>query len=273
MRLDVNGTGIEVEDRGDGTPVLLIHGWPDTHAMWNRQTEALNAAGYRTIAPDLRGFGASDKPPAVEQYALPVLFGDLLGVVDQLGIERIHVVGHDWGAALAWALGFLVPDRLLTLSVLSVGHPAAFFGAGMEQRERSWYMLLFQFEGVAEQWLTRNNWANFRAWSGHPAADEVAARLTDTAELTATLNPYRANLGPEALLADPVDVPAVPVPTMGVWSTGDRHLIEQQMQASQPYVSGSWRYERLDGVGHWMTLEAPDRVNALLLDFLGTATA
>jgi pimeloyl-ACP methyl ester carboxylesterase len=271
MRIDVNGTGIEVEDRGDGPPVLLVHGWPDTHAMWDRQAQALNDAGYRTIAPDLRGFGASDKPQAVEQYAIPFLFGDLLGVVDQLGVERMHVVGHDWGAALAWAFGFLVPDRVSTLSTLSVGHPASFAGAGMEQRERSWYMLLFQFEGVAEQWLARDNWANFREWSGHPQADEVAARLADSADLTATLNVYRANLRPESLVAEPLEVDAVPVPTMGVWSSGDRHLTEQQMQGSQRYLSGPWRYERIDGVGHWMTLEAPDGVSTLLLDFLGRA--
>jgi pimeloyl-ACP methyl ester carboxylesterase len=268
VRIDVNGVGIEVDDRGEGTPVLLVHGWPDTHAMWDAQVRALNDAGYRTIAPDLRGFGASDKPEAVEQYEIPLLVGDVLGVVDQLGLESLHVVGHDWGAAIAWVLATLAPDRVRSLTALSVGHPAAFSSAGMEQRERSWYMLLFQFRDVAEQWLAQNEWTNFRAWSGHPDVAGVAKRLSDPALLAATLNVYRANVPPEALLAPPLPFPPYPGSAMGVWSSGDRHLAEAQMQASEAYVSGSWRYERLDDVGHWMTLEAPERVNTLLLDFL-----
>jgi pimeloyl-ACP methyl ester carboxylesterase len=268
VRVDVNGVGIEVDDRGTGTPVLLIHGWPDTHALWDAQVQALQGAGYRTIAPDVRGFGASDKPGAVDDYVITNLVGDMLGVVDQLGIESLHVVGHDWGAALAWVLATLVPDRVQSVSALSVGHPAAFSSAGMEQRERSWYMLLFQFRDVAEQWLAQNDWANFRAWSGHPDVAEVTKRLADPALLSATLNVYRANVPPEALLAPPLPIPPYAGRAMGVWSSRDRHLTEAQMLASEAYVSGSWRYERLDDVGHWMTLEAPERVNELLLDFL-----
>jgi pimeloyl-ACP methyl ester carboxylesterase len=269
VRIDVNGIGIEVDDRGDGTPVLLVHGWPDTHAMWDAQVKALNDAGFRTIAPDLRGFGGSDKPDAVDEYAIPLLFGDMLGVVDHLGIDRLHVVGHDWGAAVAWVFAMLVPDRVQSVTALSVGHPASFSNAGMEQRERSWYMLLFQFRDVAEQWLTKNDWTNFREWSGHPDVAEVRTRLADPALLTSTLNLYRANVPAEALLADPLDVPPFPGPAMGIWSSGDRHLTEAQMLGSAAYVSGPFRYERLDDVGHWMTLEAPVRVNELLLDFLG----
>ena len=109
MRIDVNGVGIEVDDQAaegaaTGATVLLLHGWPDTHALWSDQVAALRTAGYRTIAPDLRGFGASDKPDGVEHYAIPHLFTDVVGVLDQLGVERAHVVGHDWGAALAWVL-------------------------------------------------------------------------------------------------------------------------------------------------------------------------
>lgn len=268
MRIDVNGTGIEVDVQGDGPPVLLIHGWPDTHSMWRYQIPALTAAGYQTIAPDLRGFGGSDKPEGVENYGLPFLVGDVLGVLDHLEIGKAHVVGHDWGAALAWAIGSLVPDRVQSLTAMSVGFPTAFVGAGFPQREKSWYMLLFQFAGVAEQWLTHSDWANFKAWSSHPDPDEVMTRLANTADLTATLNLYRANAGPESLVGEPLELPPVAAPTMGIWSSNDMALLETQMQDSGKYVTGPWRYERIDGVGHWMTLEAPDQVNALLLDFL-----
>jgi pimeloyl-ACP methyl ester carboxylesterase len=268
MRVDVNGVGIAVEVDGGGTPVLLVHGWPDTHTMWRHQVQALTGAGFRTIAPDLRGFGDSDKPDAVDQYSIPLLFTDLVGVLDHLDVERAHVVGHDWGAALAWVFATLAPERTISVTALSVGHPTAFAGAGLSQREKSWYMLLFQFAGVAEQWLMQNDWQNFREWSSHPEAGEIAERLADPASLTATLNLYRANVPPEALLGPGLELPPIVAPAMGVWSSADMALLEHQMRASEAFVTGPWRYERVEGVGHWMTLEAPERISALLLDFL-----
>jgi pimeloyl-ACP methyl ester carboxylesterase len=269
MRVDSQGVGIEVADNGTGRPVVLLHGWPDSGALWRHQVKALGAAGFRTIVPDLRGFGASDAPAETEQYALPYLAGDVLAVLDHLGIQKAHVVGHDWGAALAWAIAALAPDRVDHLAVLSVGHPSSFGGAGLAQREKSWYMLLFQFRGVAEQWLSNDDWANFVAWAGHPDLDSVKAEQGRPGRLTAGLNWYRANVPPEAFVeTTPLGLPPVAAPTMGVWSSGDIALTEAQMTGSTAFVSGPWRYERLEGVGHWMQLEAPEEVNRLLLDFL-----
>src|ERR1700674_1826027 len=104
MRIDVNGTGIEVAIEGQGRPVVLLHGFPDSGRLWRNQVPALSAAGFRVVVPDQRGYGRSDKPSDVESYSLLYLAGDVLGVMDQLGIERPHVVGHDWGAAVAWGL-------------------------------------------------------------------------------------------------------------------------------------------------------------------------
>ena len=108
---------------------------------------ALHGAGFRAIVPDLRGFGGPTRREGVEQYALPFLASDVLAVLDHLVIERAHVVGHDWGAALAWGIASLAPDRVDHLVALSVGHPSRSRGAGLVQREKSWYMLLFQFVG------------------------------------------------------------------------------------------------------------------------------
>jgi pimeloyl-ACP methyl ester carboxylesterase len=152
--------------------------------------------------------------------------------------------------------------------VLSVGHPATFRAHGFEQHEKSWYMLLFQFEGVAEQWLSGDGWANFRAWARHPDADAVIAELEADGSLTPALNYYRANLPPEVWLRAGRGLPAVQVPTMGLWSSGDIALTERQMVDSAHSVAAPWRYERLEGAGHWMQLEAPDEVNRLLVDFL-----
>jgi len=268
MRVDVNGVGIDYSVEGEGPPVVLLHGFPDSGRLWRHQVPALVAAGFRTVVPDLRGYGASDKPAEVEAYSLPYLAGDVVAILDGLGIERAHVVGHDWGAALAWGLGSLLPDRVDRLVALSVGHPLSFVSAGLAQREKSWYMLLFQFEGVAEEWLSADDWHNLRAWGRHPDTDAVIAELEKNGSLTPALNWYRANVPPRSFVDPPLVLPPVPAPTMGVWSSGDFALTEQQMLGSEAHVSGPWRYERVEGPGHWMQLEAPDAVNELLVDFL-----
>jgi pimeloyl-ACP methyl ester carboxylesterase len=267
VRAEVNGVGIEYEVTGTGRPVILLHGFPDSGRVWRHQVPALVAAGFQVIVPDLRGYGKSDKPSEVASYAMPLLLADVIGVLDDLGVERAHVVGHDWGAAIAWAVATFYPQRVDHLAVLSVGHPSAFAAAGFAQREKSWYMLLFQFQGVAERWLSDNDWANFRAWARHPDADEVIAELA-AGSLTPGLSWYRAIVPPESLLAPRLELPPVAAPTMGVWSSGDIALTEAQMTGSGERVSGEWRYEVLPEVGHWMQLEAPDAVNALLTDFL-----
>ena len=265
MRIDVDGVGLEVSAAGTGPAVLLLHGFPDTHELWRHQVAALTAAGFRTIAPDLRGFGASDRPGS---YDVGAHVGDLLGVLDRLAVPAAHVVGHDWGAAIGWTLAALAPDRVRSHVALSVGHPAAFARGGFAQREKSWYMLLFQFEGVAEQWLSADGFANLREWSGHPDADPVIARLAEPGALTAALGIYRDSLPPSSLVAPPPALPPVTAPTLGVWSSGDRFLIEEPMIASGAYVTGPWTYARVEDAGHWMQLDRPQAVNRLLLDFL-----
>jgi pimeloyl-ACP methyl ester carboxylesterase len=266
-RVEVDGVGVEYEVTGQGRPVVLLHGFPDTGRLWRHQVPALAGAGFQVIVPDLRGYGRSGKPDAVEAYSLPLLAGDVIAILTELNIAEAHMVGHDWGAALAWALASLAPGNVDHLVALSVGNPVT-FRRTLAQREKSWYMLLFQFPGIAERWLSEDNWANFRAWARHPDTDQVIAELEANGSLTPALNWYRANVPPESWVGPSLQLPPVQAPAMGVWSTGDLALTEAQMTDSATNVAGPWRYERLDGPGHWMQLEAPDQVNALLLDFL-----
>jgi pimeloyl-ACP methyl ester carboxylesterase len=268
VRVDVDGVGIEYEVTGEGRPVVLLHGFPDTGELWRNQVRALAGAGFRVIVPDMRGYGRSDKPAGVPAYAMNALVADVAAVIADAGAERAHVVGHDWGAGVAWAFATFVSERVDHLVTMSVGHPATFWTDGYEQHEKSWYMLLFQFAGVAEEWLSANDWANFRRWGCHPDADAVIAQLDANGSLTPALNYYRANVPPESFLRTGLELPAVQAPTMGIWSSGDMALTEAQMTRSERNVAGGWRYERVDGAGHWLQLEAPDAVNALLLDFL-----
>jgi pimeloyl-ACP methyl ester carboxylesterase len=266
--IDLDEITLNVRVDGEGPAVVLLHGWPDTSDVWRYQMPELVAGGYRVIAPDLRGFGGTTRPAEVSAYAVRHLVADVVAVLDNLEIDRAHLVGHDWGAAVAWVAAARLPDRVATLTALSVGHPAAFAHAGLRQLEKSWYMLLFQFSGIAEAWLSANQFRNLRRWSSHPDIDAVVERLSDPGALTSSLNIYRANSSAKSLLKPTPRLPEIQAPTLGVWSSRDLALTERSKTGSGEYVSGPWRYERLEGVGHWMQLEVADELNALLLDFL-----
>ena len=270
MRVRGDGVELEVLDEGDrdGPPVLLVHGFPDSSHLWRHQVEALTGSGMRAIAPDMRGFGASDKPPNVDDYRLTRAVNDLVAVLDALEIERTHVVAHDWGAGVAWIFAALHPDRVERLVAMSVGHPAAQRRA-IEDREKAWYTLLFQFEGVAEELLSRDDWKLFREWLRDDGdVERYVADLSRPGALTAGLSWYRANLHPKRQLEPRPALPPVQAPTLGMWSTGDHYLNEAPMLHSAAHVTGPWRYERIDGASHWLQLDARERVNRLLLEFL-----
>jgi pimeloyl-ACP methyl ester carboxylesterase len=268
QNLDVGGLGFNVVDAGEGPAILLLHGFPDSSHLWRNQVDALLGAGYRVVAPDLRGFGESARPEGVDSYGMGKVLDDLRGILSQLGLERVHVVGHDWGAATAWMFATTRPEMTESLVAISVGHPVAFMRPSLRQLQRSWYMLLFQFEGVAEEAFQRHDWALLRQMFASGDVDRYVADLSRPGALTAGLNWYRANMPPALLLADPVPFPELQMPVMGIWSEKDFALGEGQMLRSQTQVSGPWRYERLNGIGHYVPLEAPDRLSELLLDFL-----
>lgn len=272
-RIEANGLSLHVLDEGAGPAVLLLHGFPDSSLLWRHQIPALTGAGFRAVAPDLRGFGRSDKPQAVEDYAMPLLLSDVRGIMDALGIERAHVVGHDWGAVLAWMLASFEPERVERLVAISVGHPAALNRAPVGQLEKSWYIFLFQFAGVAEEALRRDDWRLLREWArGGGDIERSVEDLARPGGLTAALNWYRANVPPEILLADPLAYPPVRAPALGVWGASDPYLTERLMTGSAERVAGPWRYERFDDAGHWIPLEKPDRLNRLLVEFLTAAS-
>lgn len=270
MNVEANGLRFHVESDGEGPAVLLLHGFPDDGGVWRQQVPALAAAGFRTVVPDLRGRGRSERPEGVEAYALSELISDAVGILDALGIERAHVVGHDWGAALAWALAGLVPDRVDRLAVLSVGFPGA-VRPDRHALEQAWYRILFLLPD-AEDVLRRDDAFLLRTLlAGDPDLERHLSLLDDPSALTAGLNWYRSNLPPQTLPGtDQPRLPPVQAETLGLFGAEDPYLSERAMRASEAYVApGHWRYERIDGAGHWLQLEQPERVNDLLLDFLG----
>ena len=269
--VDSDGVRLRLLDRGPvhGPTVVLLHGWPDSSHLWRHQIPALADAGFRVLAPDQRGFGASDAPEGVGAYRMSTLIEDLRCILDDSDVQRVHLVGHDWGAALSWTVGRHLPELLTSLTVLSVGHPDAYRASGMRQRQLSWYMLLFLHEGLAERWLSDDDFSGLRAFAGDGGdSDRWMEDLSRPGRLTASLNWYRANMPAEALVLPPEGGTPVPVDTMGIWSTQDVALTEAQMTGSDTHVSGRWRYERIEGASHWIPVDRPDELTGLLLDWL-----
>jgi len=267
-KIETNGLSLHVFEEGEGPPVFLLHGFPDSADLWRYQVPALVVAGFRVVAPDLRGFGDSDRPEKVDDYGIFNSVADVRGIMDSLGIERAHLVGHDYGAGLAWIMASAEPTRVDRLVVLSVGHPGAITRPLFKQMQASWYSFFFQFEGIAESALMKDEWSLFREWlASSPDAERSIVAMSEPGALTAGLSWYRANMRPEIWGAE-IPYPEVSAPTMGIWGVDDFALTEEQMTDSVQYLTGEWRYERMEGAGHWLQLQKPEEVNALLLDFL-----
>jgi pimeloyl-ACP methyl ester carboxylesterase len=262
--LDVNGLRMHVVSAGRGPPVLLLHGFPDTHIVWRKQMGPLSDAGFQVIAPDLRGYGQTDAPKSLHAYALEHLRADVLALLDALAIDKVLLVGHDWGAFIGWLLCMQHPSRIERFVTLSTGHPAAIVHAGIGQAVRLSYLLGFLVPGVTETALRMGNWFFVRQFTrDRTQIGHWRRNLRPPGRLTAALNYYRANIG--------VGLrrywPAVTLPVMGIWSDGDPVLGERQMHGSGRYVQAEFRYERIDGADHWMQLTAPDKLTTLLLDY------
>jgi pimeloyl-ACP methyl ester carboxylesterase len=266
MIVSANGIDLYVEVHGEGIPVLLLHGWPDSCALWGAQVPVLVAHGFQVITPDLRGFGQTSRPAGKDHYQLRNSVADVAAILDACGAARAHVVGHDWGAAVAWLTATYLPDRVRNLTVLSVPHPLA--PMTMRQHEMSWYQLFFQFEEVAEATVKHDDWAMLRDLvSGYKDIDRAIADLSRPGALTASMNWYRANLAPRLPGPRP-ELPPVRVPTLGIWSDGDRYLDGVRMRASGDLVEAPWRYEEIPDATHWIPLDAPERLSELLLSWL-----
>ncbi|MGY1807262.1 alpha/beta fold hydrolase [Blastococcus sp. SYSU D00669] len=261
---------VRVDGPDDGRPVLLLHGFPETSACWARVTPLLTAAGLRTYAPDQLGYSPGARPAEVDAYATTNLAQVTADLMTELEIPVADVVGHDWGANVAWALAAWHPDRVRSLTAVSVPHPAAYTAAyrgDPEQKERSGYIRLFWQAGKAEEVLLEDDMRRLRrmlgteAETGIPAeaVEEYVAVLSAPGALTAALNWYRAMSS-----ATPVD--DVAVPTTYVWSDGDAAIGRTAAEGCAKHVTGDYRFVELPGVTHWIPEQAPRELATAILD-------
>jgi pimeloyl-ACP methyl ester carboxylesterase len=253
--LQARGLVFDVLAAGDpaGKPVLLLHGFPQTAACWTQLAEALAGAGYRILAPDQRGYSPGARPAAVPDYQMPELVADTLALADRAGAVRFHLVGHDWGGAVAWHLAARHPQRVATLTAVSTPHPRALAAAlcSSAQPLRSAYIALFRTPRLPELILGARGLAGLRlllarSGLGPKWVEAYAGALAEPGALAAALAWYRA--------ADPstLRAPAVAVPTCRLWGSGDAALGRRATEATARWVTGPYHLQVLAGAGHWL---------------------
>ncbi len=279
LEIDANGLTFSARAAGphDGRPVLLLHGFPETSWSWRALLTLLGAAGYRAVAPDQRGYSPRARPTSVSDYSTPHLVQDVLAIADTMEMATFDLIGHDWGGMVSWVTAARHADRVRSLTVVSTPHPealrAAILGGDSDQTRRSSYIEFVQRTDEPEALLLGADGRGgglrslFQSTGLDPnVTDEYVAVLTQPGAMTAALNWYRAMRS-----ADVEGLAPIVVPTLYVWSTGDPALGRTAAEATAEYVAGSYRFEILDGVSHWIPEQVPGDLGRLVLDHLASA--
>ncbi len=273
---EVNGITLHVVEAGDpdNPLVVLLHGFPEFWYGWNEYIKPLVDAGFRVLVPDQRGYNRSDKPEGVRSYRLSELAGDIVSLIESTGHETAHVVGHDWGAVVAWEVAVRYPNLINRLGVINVPHRKVFarhLRSNLTQIRKSWYMFYFQLPRLPEWILQRSDfwlWVKMLKTANPGTFDEETIQQYLTAwrhegAPTAMLNWYRA------LFRHPEDLPReqVTAPTLIVWGENDIALVPEMASESLEYCDDG-RLEIYADATHWINHEYPDRVSTLLLEHL-----
>jgi epoxide hydrolase 4 len=275
---DLAGVRLHYVEAGEGPLVVLLHGFPEFWFSWRFQIPALAAAGFRVVAPDMRGYNLSDKPKGVEGYALERLARDVERLIGALGEERAVVVGHDWGGIVAWAVAMLHPERVGRLVILNVPHPERLSRGLRTPRQllKSSYAFFFQIPWLPERVLRAGDFAIVRSvfrndpvrpgTFGEDDIDRYVEALSRPGALTATINYYRALARRAPALARKLRR-RIEAPVLVIWGQRDLFLVPE-LARPDPALVPDVRVERLPDASHWVQQDRPERVNALLLEFL-----
>ena len=276
--IETNGIHLHVVQAGpkSGVPVILLHGFPEFWYGFRRQIAALVEAGCRVIVPDQRGYNLSDKPKGVKAYSMDELVMDVIGLIDALEYDKVNLVGHDWGAAVAWTAAIQHPERLQRLGILNVPHPAVmrrFLQRDLEQLRRSWYIFFFQLPWLPEAGMRANDWRGAeRALRNSGKIDtftdedieKYKEAWSQPGAMTAMINWYRA--AARYPMSIPKDM-CVTVPTLMMWGMKDFALSHRMARPSMDYCEEGNLILFPDAT-HWVQLDAAEEVNHYVIDFL-----
>ncbi|EGR1736949.1 alpha/beta fold hydrolase [Vibrio parahaemolyticus] len=260
---------IQAYEKGQGEPIIFVHGFPDSANAWRHQVDPFVSAGYRVITLDMRGYGKTSKPMEKEHYHITMLASDVKAVLDHLNIEKAHVVGHDWGSVVSWAFAGIYPQATKSLTAISAGHPLGILTMpDIQQREMSWYFFFFQLP-MAQDLLAAEDWKLFKEWiRNHPEWEHWKEAFKEGKDIVPGLNWYRNALNLESPMKAE-DLGHVQAPCLGIWSEQDYYLGEKQMKDSAHFIGeyGSFEFTRVNDATHWVQLDKPDEINEIVLNF------
>jgi pimeloyl-ACP methyl ester carboxylesterase len=277
---DLDNTRLHYVESGEGPLVVLLHGFPEFWFSWRFQVPALAAAGFRVVAPDMRGYNLSSRPRGVPAYDIDCLAGDIRDLIRERGAESAFLAGHDWGAAVAWATAMNHPEVVGRLAILNVPHPRRLLHGLRRPRQlvKSWYMFLFQLPWLPERLARARRWWFFRYGFEHDARpgaftptdiDRYVEAWSQPGAATATINYYRAVFRQSPRRAE-ARIRPVDAPTLVIWGERDRYLGAELAEPDPADVPNLERVVRLPNASHWVQHDEPERVNQLLAEFFAT---
>ena len=262
-----DGLTFDVIDSGpiDGDVVVLLHGFPERASSWSDVAARLNAEGYRTLAPDQRGYSPGARPRRRKDYRVAALVGDVAALIETVG-GPVHLVGHDWGSMAAWSTAIARPELVRTLTAVSVPHPASFLHALTRTKQglHSWYMAAFQLPFLPE-WVAGLNGGPGERWmrAGGMTDDDLARFRRDIVEYGAL--PYALNWYRGMPWQDRTSGTRVSVPTTMVWSDRDLYIERASLGGNERFVDADYELVELPGVSHWIPTQAPDALADAIL--------
>jgi pimeloyl-ACP methyl ester carboxylesterase len=276
----VGGVRLHYAERGEGDElVIMLHGFPECWYSWRNQLADLGER-YHVVAPDMRGYNLSDKPPRVEDYRMDNLIDDVTGLIRHFGKDQAVVVGHDWGAAVAWGVALKHPEYVSRLVAMQVPPPAAWrANMTLKQALHSWYMLFFQIPLLPEWLISLNDFASversLKGTRGFTDTDIAVYKkaLREPNALTSAVNYYRANFAslffqPKKNESEDLRDYRVRVPTLLIYGERDKYIVPETLRDLGRFVDAPYREARFKNYGHWIQNEASAEVNAELASFL-----
>jgi len=276
---DVGDQRLHYVEAGDGPLIVLLHGFPEFWYGWRLQIQPLAAAGFRVVAPDTRGYNRSSRPDGVAAYDIGKLADDIHGLIHERGARSAHLVGHDWGGSIAWAVAMNHPEVVDRLAILNAAHPRK-LSQGLHhpgQLRKSWYFFFFDLPDVPEAVVHANDWHFFRHFlhDARPAytsseMDQYIDAWSQPGAATAMINYYRSSVRTSPKAAE-AQIRPISAPTMVIWGQKDRFLGPELAEPEHDDVPNLERVERLEGASHWVHHDEHERVTQLLTEFFARA--
>jgi pimeloyl-ACP methyl ester carboxylesterase len=278
---DIGDVRLHYVEAGEGPLVVLLHGFPEFWYGWRLQIKPLAAAGFRVVAPDMRGYNLSSRPKGVKAYETDQLTADIRGLIQECGGESAQLVGHDWGGSVAWATAMKYPEVVDRLAILNAAHPRK-LSQGLHhpsQLRKSWYFFFFNLPELPESVVRADHWHFFRHFlhDAHPAytpeeMDRYIEAWSQSGAATGMINYYRSSVRTSPKKAEAALRP-ISAPTLVIWGEGDQYLGPELAEPEHDDVPNLDRVERLPDASHWVHHDEAERVTQLLTDFFAPALA